>query len=107
MSGFLVDVLPWTLTGDPRQQRLYLLSLVCLAAGTALCLVALRVAVLDVVAVGLVSAGAAAWLLSNGPAEGRSLVELLPGNGLTVADLGVLPAAALCLALCLRRLRTR
>ena len=106
MSDLLVDLVPWSLSGDPREQRLYGLSLLCLAAGTLLCVAAVRVVVLDVLAVALASGAAAAWLLSTGPREGRILLTVFPGNGLTLADLAVLPAAALVVFLAARRLRT-
>ena len=107
MSEVLVGLVPWSLSGDLRDQRLYALSLLCLGAGTLMCLAALRVVVLDVLAVAVAAGGAAAWLLSTGPREGRTLLVVLPGNGLTLADLAVLalrnrrwdvPAAALAAA---------
>ena len=107
MRELLLELLPSALSGEPRDQLLYVLTLGLLGVGTVLCLVALRVAVLDVLAVGLACAGAAAWLLSNGPAEGGTLVEVLPGNGLTRADLAVLPAGVLVAVLCWRRVRHR
>ncbi len=106
MKDFLVELVPSTLSGDRRDQLLYLLTLAVLAAGTLLCVTALRVVVLDVAAVALASAGSAAWLLSNGPAEGGTLVEVQPGNGLVLADLAVVPAGLLVLVLCWRRLRS-
>jgi len=51
VSDFLIDVLPWSLSGEPREQRIYVLALACLALGTLLCAAALRIAVLDVLAV--------------------------------------------------------
>lgn len=59
---------------------------------------------LDGVAVALAIGGAAAWLLSNAPAEDVSLVEPFHGNGITVADLAVVAAAGLVLLLSARRL---
>ena len=106
MRDLLVEVLPSSLSGDRRDQLLYLLTFAVLGAGTLLCLVALRHVVLDVPAVALASAGAAAWLLSNGPAEGETLVVVQPGNGLVLADLAVLPAGLLVVVLCWRRLRS-
>ena len=105
MSDLLVDLVPWSLSGEPRDQRLYALSLLCLGAGTLLCVAALRVVVLDVLAVALAGAGTAAWLLSTGPREGRVLLTVFPGNGLTLTDLAVLPAAGLVAFLIWRRLR--
>ena len=107
LHSVLPGLVPWALSGSPRDQWLYVLSLSALLLGTALCLVALRVPRCDAVAVGTAGGGVASWLLSSGPAEGRTLLEVLPGNGLTVSDLLVLPAVALVLALCWRRLRER
>ena len=107
MTDALVDLLPWSLSGDPRDQRLYVLALASLGVGTLMCLVALRVAVLDVLAVALAAAGGAAWLLSTAPREGRTLLVVFPGNGLTLADLAVVPAAVLVVVLCWRRVRGR
>ena len=105
MSDLLLGLGSWALVESRRDVLLYLLSLSSLLVGTALCVAALRHAVLDVVAVAVACGGAAAWLLSNGPGEGRTVVEVLPDNGLTVADLVALPAAALVVLLCWRRLR--
>ena len=46
---------------------------------------------------GLLLATAVAWLLSNGPFEGPTLVVVSPGHGLTVADL-LVPGALLLAA---------
>lgn len=102
----MIDLLPWSLAGDDRAQQLYVLTLGVLSVGTLLCLAALRAAVLDVLAVGVACAGAAAWLLCNAPAEGRTLLVVLPGNGVTVADLAVLPVVVLGTHLAWRRART-
>ena len=107
MTDLLVDLLPWSLSGDPRAQRLYVLALACLGVGTALSAVALRIRVLDVPAASLAAAGSAAWLLSTGPREGRTLLVVFPGNGLTLADLAVVPAAILVCILAWRRVRER
>ena len=107
MKELIVEVLPSWLSGDRRDQLLYVLALGLLAVGTLLCLVALRVAVMDVVAVAVACAGAVAWLLSNAPGEGGTLVVLRPGNGLTWADLAVVPAGWLVGYLAVRRLRAR
>ncbi|MCW2616113.1 MAG: hypothetical protein JWN08_3107 [Frankiales bacterium] len=101
----LIDLLPWALAGDAREKQLYVLTLGVLTAGTLLCVAALRAAVLDVLAVGVACAGAAAWLLCNAPAEGRTLLVVVPGNGVTVADLAVLPVAVLATGLAWRRAR--
>lgn len=105
MRSLLLDVLPWTLSGSLRDQRLYVLALGCLLLGTGLCLLALRWARADVLAVAIGSGGVAAWLLSNKPAEGGVLVEVLPGNGITVSDVIAGPAIALVAVLTWRRLR--
>lgn len=107
MTELLLELVPSTLSGDRRAQLLYVLALGVLGLGTLLCAAALRFARLDVLAVAMTGGGAAAWLLSNGPEEGDTLLVVLPGNGVTVADLAVLPAAVLVLLLSLRRLRGR
>lgn len=107
MSDALLDLLPASLDGDRRDQALFALTLGVLAVGTLLCALALRFRRLDVAAVAVSSAGAAGWLLSNKPAEGATLLVVQPGNGLTAADLAVLPAALLVLLLCWQRLRGR
>lgn len=104
VSDALLDVLPWALSGSPRDERLYVLALGLLALGTALSLLAVAFPRLDAVAVALASGGAAAWLLSNAPGEGTSLIEVFHGNGITTADLVALPAGALVVVLCARRL---
>ncbi len=56
----------------------------------------------------LLLATAVAWLLSNGPFEGPTLVVFSPGHGLTVADL-LVPGALLLAAVAAveRRRRSR
>jgi hypothetical protein len=103
MTELVGDVLPWSLDGDRREQLLYVLALAAVLAGTVLCLVATRVAALDVLAAAVAAGGAAAWLLANGPAEGAVLLEVLPDNGLTVADLVVVPSVLLVPWLAVRR----
>jgi hypothetical protein len=93
------------LTGEPRDQALYVLSLAVLATGTGLALLALRRPALDALAGAVSGAGVAAWLLSNTAAEGPTLLVLLPGNGVTLADLAAAPAVVLLSWLCVRRLR--
>ena len=105
MNEGVLEVLLPGLSGDRRAQLLYVLALGVLVFGTFLCTVALRFPRLDVLGVALASAGAAAWLLSNTPGEGSTLLVLQPGNGLTAADLAVLPAAVLVLVLGVQRLR--
>ena len=63
----VVELLPSWLSGDRRDQLLYVLALGLLGVGTLLCLAALKVRVLDVLAVAVACAGAVAWLLSNPP----------------------------------------
>lgn len=106
MTEFVGELLPSLLSGDRRDQLLYLLALALLSIGTVMCLVALPVPSLDVLAVAVACAGAVAWLLSNAPGEGGTLLVVQPGNGLTVADLGALPAGLLVGHLSVRRLRT-
>ena len=91
------------LPGD-RAEALYALSFLLLGAGTALAAGALRVRRLDVLGAALGAAGATSWMLSNGEGEGAVLLEVLDGNGLTVADLLALPAVVLVVVLCWRRL---
>jgi hypothetical protein len=100
----LTELLPWSISGSSRDERLYVLTLALLLAGTVLALGAVAVPRLEGFAVALASGGAAAWLLSNAPGEGASLVEVFHGNGVTVADLAAVPAGALVLLLCARRL---
>ena len=104
MSEAVLEVVVSGLSGDRRSQLLYVLALGVLGLGTFLCTVALRFPRLDVLGVALASAGAAAWLLSNTPGEGSTLLVLQPGNGLTTADLAVLPAAVLVTVLVVQRL---
>ncbi len=106
MTELLAELLPSSLSGGRRDQLLYVLALGLLGTGTLLCLAALRVRVLDVLSVAVACAGAVAWLLSNSPGEGSTLLVVLPGNGLTTADLAALPAGLLVGYLSVRRLRT-
>ncbi len=106
MKERIVEFLPMWLSGDPRDQLLYVLAFGLLTSGTLLCLAALRMRVLDVLAVAVACAGAVAWLLSNAPGEGGTLVVVEQGNGLTLADLAALPAGLLVGYLSVRRLRT-
>jgi hypothetical protein len=105
VKELLLELLPSWLVGDRRDQLLYVLALGLLATGTLLCMAALRIRVLDVLAVAVACAGAVAWLLSNTPGEGGTLVVVQPGNGLTFADLAALPAGVLVGYLAVRRLR--
>ena len=107
MKELIVEHLPSWLSGDRRDQLLYVLALGLLSLGTLLCLAALKVRVLDVLAVAVACAGAVAWLLSNAPGEGGTLVVVQPGNGLTFADLAALPAGLLVGYLSARRLVAR
>lgn len=89
------------LQGGRREAVLAVATLLVLAAGTGLSALALRRPRLDLAATAVASAGAAGWLLSNGPLEGPTLVMVLPGNGITTGDLLAVPAVVL-IALMLR-----
>ncbi len=106
MTAELINWLPGDVTGNERDRRLYLVALALLALGTLLGLAALRLRRLDVLAAAVSGAGALAWLLLNRPGEIRLLLEVRPGNGLTVADLFVVPAALLVLRLVVARWRS-
>ena len=71
------------------------------------CALALWLRRLDVVGAAVAAVGAGGWLLANAANEGTVLFEVQPGNGLTQADLVVVPAALLVLLLALQRLRGR
>lgn len=86
-----------------RADLLFALSLAVLLLGTALCALAWRRPKLDVLAAAAAAGGAVAWLLCNTPGEGPTLLRVLPGNGLTAADLLVVPAALAVPVLALRR----
>jgi hypothetical protein len=105
VSDLLLGVLPWSLIGPDRDQKLYVATLALLTVGSLLALVAVRLARLEVVAAAVAGGAVAAWLLSNGPGEGGTLLIVFPGNGLTLADLAAVPAAALVLVLSVRRAR--
>ena len=47
----------------------------------------------------------AAWLLVNGPYEGRVLWSPLPGHGLTTSDLAVVPCLLVAAVLAVQHLR--
>ena len=104
VTDVLQAVLPWSLSGSPRDERIYVLALALLVVGTVLSLLAVVVPRLDAIAIALASGGAAAWLLGNAPGEGGSLLEVFHGNGITVADLLAIPAGGLVVVLCARRL---
>ena len=106
MIDLLLGMAP-SMAGDRREQVLYLLTLGLLVFGTVLCLVALRVAVFDVLAVAIACVGMSAWLLSNSPGEGGTLWEVFHGNGVTLADLAAVPAGGLVAVLCWRRATRR
>ena len=53
----------------------------------------------------LAGAGVVAWLLTNGPYEGAMSLAVFEGNGLTVADLLVVPALLLLAQLSWRSVR--
>lgn len=98
-----------TILGQSRERAelVALLSLSLLLAGVVLGLLGLLRSSLPRVLVGAVlGAGAAAWTVSNSPFEGATLYRVTPGNGVTVADLLLIPPAAL-LVLLLRQDRRR
>lgn len=95
------------LVAASREELLFALSLLVLLAGTGLWLLALRVPRLDALACSVAAAGAAAWLLSNSRHEGPTLLEVLPGNGFTAADVAAVPAGLAVAALCWRWLSAR
>lgn len=84
-----------------------LLSLVLLAVGTVVGVLALWRPKWDALASALAGAGVAAWTLTNGPYEGAVLLVAIPGNGLTAADLLSVPALVIVAALVVRALRSR
>ena len=104
MTDVLLELLPWSLSGTTREQKLYVVTLSLLLAGSLLALLALRLERLDVLAVAVAGGGVVGWLLSTGPGEGATLLVVLPGNGLTVADLAAVPAVLLVVVLAGRRL---
>ena len=57
--------------------------------------------------IGQLLAASLAWLLVNRPVEGRVLLVVAPGHGLTQADLLVLPAVLLAGLLTAIRLKSR
>ncbi len=59
----------------------------------------------EVLGAALAGAGVVAWLLTNGPYEGAVLLDVFDGNGLTVADLLVVPALLLLAQLSWRSFR--
>jgi hypothetical protein len=105
VSDLLLELLPWSLAGPVRDQKLYVVTLGLLVLGSLLALLALRVERLDVLAVAVAGGGAVGWLLSSAPAEGATLIVVQPGNGLTAADLAAAPAVLLVAVLAGRRLR--
>lgn len=90
MTDLLLEVLSCSLAGPVRDQKLCVVTLGLLILGSLLALLALPVERLDILAVA--GGGVAGWLLSSAPAEGGTVVVVLPGNGLTVADLAAAPA---------------
>jgi len=82
-----------------------LTSLILLAMGTILAYVGIGNRRWEVVGAALAGAGVAAWLLTNAPYEGAVLFDVLDGNGLTVADLLVIPAVLLLAQLSWRSVR--
>lgn len=105
MSDLLLEVLPWSLAGPVRDRKLYVVTLGLLVLGSVLALLALWVERLDVLAVAVAGGGAVGWLLSSAPAEGGTLLVVLPGNGLTLADVAAAPAVLLVVFHAVRRMR--
>lgn len=95
------------LTGSAREQGLFVLSLLLLVLGTAALVMAVRHPRARVVAAATGAAGIVGWLLCNGAREGRTLLLVLPGNGVTAADLLALPATVLLGVVVLRDARNR
>ena len=82
-----------------------LAALLLLGVGTVLAYVGVSNRRWEVAGSALVGAGVVAWLLTNGPHEGALLVTVFDGNGLTVADLLVVPAVLLLAQLSWRSVR--
>ena len=82
-----------------------LTALLLLFVGTGVAYVGVDRRRWEVPGAALAAAGVTAWLLTNGPYEGRTLLILAAGNGLTVADLLVVPAAVLLARLSWRAVR--
>ena len=82
-----------------------LTALLVLIVGTVLAYVGIRNRRWEVLAATLAGAGVVAWLLTNGPFEGAVLLTVFEGNGLTVADLLVVPALLLLAQLSWRSVR--
>ena len=82
-----------------------LAALLLLGVGTVLAYVGISNRRWEVVGAALAAAGVMAWVLTNSPYEGALLFEVLDGNGLTVADLLVVPAVLLLAQLSWRSVR--
>ena len=82
-----------------------LAALLLLGVGTVLAYVGVSNRRWEVVGAALAGAGVVAWLLTNAPYEGAVLLEVNAWNGLTVADLLVVPAVLLLARLSWRSVR--
>ena len=82
-----------------------LAGLLILGVGTFLAYAGLGNRRWEVPGAALAGAGVVAWLLTNGPFEGAVLLTVFDGNGLTVADLLVVPALVLLAQLSWRSVR--
>ena len=82
-----------------------LTALLVLLVGTILAYVGIGNRRWEVPGASLAGAGVVAWLLTNGPYEGAVLLVIFDGNGLTVADLLVVPAVLLLALLSWRSVR--
>ena len=82
-----------------------LAALLLLGVGTVLAYAGVIGRRWEVVGAAVAAAGVVAWLLTNRPYEGAVLLEVFQGNGLTVADLLVIPAVLLLTQLSWRSVR--
>jgi len=82
-----------------------LTALLVLGVGTVLAYAGIGNRRWEALGAALAGAGVVAWLLTNGPYEGAVLLEVNAWNGLTVADLLVVPAALLLAQLSWRSVR--
>ena len=82
-----------------------LTALLVLLVGTVLAYAGMGNRRWEVPGAALAGAGVVAWLLTNGPYEGSVVLAVFEGNGLTVADLLVVPALLLLARLSWRSVR--
>lgn len=105
-AGIVCDGVRRRRTADTRGLSLRpLTALLVLAAGTVLAYVGTANRRWEVLGAAVAGAGVVAWLLTNGPYEGAVLLDVFDGNGLTVADLLVVPALLLLAQLSWRSFR--